>query len=265
MYLLQYFVKDYGSEVIVTPISHLSTNERFLDIVLAYGELEARDHLVLPKHLNHVVLHHSEFELQQCWSNSCKERLRQDLGRYRNLQAVSFHMVTCFPNYILEQGVAQGVGGQLSIDTMLKNASENCNWLKKYFPYLKILVENNNDLGSNAYDIVTDAGFISRIVLENDIHFLYDHAHAMISAYNKKTSLNNYVNKLPIHKLLQIHLSEPSFSKNKAIDSHNLPSTEQLEFCMSRFKNRAKFFTVEFYKSLTELESCLRKLRECLK
>lgn len=251
--------------MIVTPISHLSTNDLFLDTVLKYGALEARDHFVLPKHFSHIVLYHSELELQKCWDDSCKEQLRQKLSLYWNLQAISFHMVTCFPTYILENGVAQGIGDQLSTETMLMNAFENCNWLKKYFPDLKILVENNNDLGSSAYDIVTDPGFISRIVLENDINFLYDHAHAMISAFNRRTPLNTYVDNLPNQKLLQIHLSEPSFSNDMAIDSHNPPSMKQLEFCMSRFKNKAIYFTVEFYKSLTELETCIRTLQGHLK
>ena len=248
--------------MIVTPISHLSLDKNFLDTVLSFGQLEGRDHSVLPQHIKHVVLYHSELELHQRWSESCKEDLFHELGKYYNLQAVSFHMVTCFPKYFLENGVAQGVGIRLSNDTMLKNAFENCNWLKKSFPSLKILLENNNDLGSGAYDIVTDPDFISTVVLENDIHFLYDHAHAMISAYNQRIPLHDYVDNLPTSKLLQIHFSEPTFLESKAMDTHDLPSVEQLEFCKSRFKKSAQYLTVEFYKSLAELESCIHGLRE---
>ena len=248
--------------MIVTPISHLSLEDHFLETVLAVGELEGRDHSVLSKHIKHVILYHSELELHLRWSESCKDDLIKELNKYHNLRAVSFHMVTCFAEYILERGVAHGVGARLSADTMLHNAHENCNWLKKSFPTLKILVENNNDLGSEAYKTVTDPKFISKIVLGTDIHFLYDHAHAMISAYNQRISLDEYVDNLPTQRLLQIHFSEPAFIEGKAIDFHDMPSSEQLEFCKFRFQNIAQYLTVEFYKSLTDLQFCLRNLKE---
>ena len=76
---------------------------------------------------------------------------------------------------------------------MLKNARFNCNWLKKSFPNLKLMVENNNDLGSEAYNFVTDPEFISKVVNDNNIYFLYDHAHAQISAWNQKINFDRYI------------------------------------------------------------------------
>ena len=84
----------------------------------------------------------------------------------------------------------------------------------------------------------------------------------MISAYNQRTSLDKYVGNLPTQRLLQIHFSEPAFIGGKAIDTHDMPSSEQLEFCKFRFKNTAQYLTVEFYKSLTDLQFCLRNLKE---
>ena len=127
------------------------------------------------------------------------------------------------------------------------------------------MVENNNDLGTTAYSIVTDPNFIRRIVFENDIYFLYDHAHAMISAFNKKLPFLNYFNKLPLERTKQIHLSNPSFKNNVAKDSHNLPTLKQVKFCVKQLEKTAIAYTVEFYKSLDDLEMFPAKLKVILK
>ena len=127
------------------------------------------------------------------------------------------------------------------------------------------MVENNNDLGTSAYCTVTDPNFISRLVFENDIFFLYDHAHAMISAFNRQIPFLDYFRELPIEKTKQVHLSQPSFKNNIAKDSHDLPTLDQLNFCVENLDKNNIAYTVEFYKSLDELESFLDRLKGLLK
>ena len=141
---------------------------------------------------------------------------------------------------------------------------KNCIWLKSTFPELKVMVENNNDLGSDAYQIVTEPDFITEVVNENEIYLLYDHAHALISAYNQNMSFMSYFSRLPLNKVMQVHFSEPTFLSGVARDSHNFPTREQFDFCSTKFKGCAQYYTIEFYKSLPKLEQGLRILKEML-
>ena len=126
------------------------------------------------------------------------------------------------------------------------------------------MVENNNDLGTSAYSVVTNPDFISRVVVENDIHFLYDHAHALISAFNNQIPFLDYFHKLPLERTKQVHLSQPSFENQIAKDSHDLPTSEQVNFCIDQLDATAIAYTVEFYKSLADLQTCLDKLKVVL-
>ena len=86
----------------------------------------------------------------------------------------------------------------------------------------------------------------------------------MISAYNKNIKFSNYFLDLPISMVRQIHLSEPSFYKGVAYDSHLAPSNSQIEFCVNKFKHNDIMFTIEYYKSLNNLEFSLKTLKKAI-
>ena len=71
---------------------------------------------------------------------------------------------------------------------------------------ISISVENNNYYKTEAYDYVTDPDFISSIVYDNDINFLFDISHARISAYNSGVDYCEYLLKLPLNRVNQIHI-----------------------------------------------------------
>ena len=135
---------------IVTPISNLSKDDRFFEIVLNFGQLEGRSYSNDARHLEHVTVFHSELELHKEWNYELENELRHELLKFPNLEAISFHMVTRFPNFFIEAGVAFGLGTPMSDKMIQANVHQNCVWLKNLFPQLKIMVENNNDLGSDA-------------------------------------------------------------------------------------------------------------------
>lgn len=209
-------------------------------------------------------MYHSELELTREWSDEEKNNLLNFIEKFPNLKGVSFHIVTRYPFYEMVNGVAFGKGNPMNETTLLLNAEVNANWFKEKMPKLILMVENNNDLGSDAYEIVTDANFLNKIVLSNDIYFLYDHAHALISSYNKKIKFEEYFKSLPISKTKQVHLSEPSFKNNIAIDSHLAPSTSQIDFCKINFQYSDVYLTIEFYNSLYELNLSLRTLKDSI-
>ena len=246
---------------IITPISHLSSEKYFFKKVLRFGLLEVRDNSNFIGYEDYITMYHSEFELTQPWSEKDKEKLKNFIPKFPFLKGISFHMVTKYCSYTFIDGVAHGKGKPLSENSLLNNASNNVKWLKENFPKLLFLLENNNDLGSDAYDIVTNPNFIKKLVLDNDIHFLYDHGHAMISSFNQNISLQEYFDKLPISRVQQVHLSEPTFLNNIAKDSHLAPSSSQIKFCIKNFGSLIQGYTIEFYKSLSGLEDSLNELK----
>ncbi|OUU28446.1 MAG: hypothetical protein CBB97_04490 [Candidatus Endolissoclinum sp. TMED37] len=251
--------------VIVTPVSHLTLTVESLKTISAYGSLEAREKPVPLGFESQVTFFHSEYEISMPWDNSMKTALINKIENFEFLKGVSFHMVSRFKKYKIIDGVAVGIGKPLSEECLMGHARRNIKWLKEVFVDKIIMVENNNDLGTSAYCTVTDPNFISRIVFENDIFFLYDHAHAMISAFSRQIPFLDYFHELPIEKTKQVHLSQPSFKNNIAKDSHNLPTLDQLNFCVENLDKNNIAYTVEFYKSLDELETFLDRLKGLLK
>ena len=98
-----------------------------------------------------------------------KVALIKKVEDFSRLKGLSFHMVTRFENYKIVNGVAHGVGNPLNEECLFDNAKRNIKWLKEMFVDKIIMVENNNDLATSAYFVVTNPNFISRVVFEKDI------------------------------------------------------------------------------------------------
>jgi len=64
---------------------------------------------------------------------------------------------------------------------------------------------------------------------------------------------------------MQVHFSEPTFIDGLAVDAHNLPSAKQFEFCIEHIRNSIRFYTIEFYQSLSGLKTGLILLEDKLK
>ena len=80
---------------------------------------------------------------------------------------------------------------------------------------INFAIENNNYYPLEAYDIIADPKFISEIVNENKINFLFDIAHAKVSASNMNIDFKKYIDELPMSKMIQIHICKPYISKKR--------------------------------------------------
>lgn len=250
---------------IATPVSHLSSLNGFFEKISAFGSFEARERKVPIHYRDKVTLYHSEIELTQNWSTKQKQKLTETIRYYRKLRAISLHMVTNNTAYVIKNGVAHGCGRILSRMELLKNAQDNTRWLKLTFPDLEVMVENNNDLGNPCYKNVTDPDFITEVVVSNEIHFLYDHSHAMISAHNQHSDFSSYFRKLPLQKARQVHFSAHDVIKGRWVDAHNLPNKEQFQFCLEELGGLPLFLTIEYYKDIVNLVQALSSLQSVVK
>ena len=151
---------------------------------------------------------------------------------------------------------------------MKSNATENIKQIKNIFGNkIQVSVENNNAYKTEAYDYVTDPDFISSIVNDNDINFLFDISHAKITAINTGVDYDVYLSKLPLNRINQIHISKEEFKlTGEVFDAHELPSyTETKEILKFIQKyNTLKYITVEYYKDPFKLIDYLLKIKKII-
>ena len=150
---------------------------------------------------------------------------------------------------------------------MLNAAKKNTLWLRKKFGNkFRIGLENNNYYPTKAYDIIADADFISQVVRENNLFFLFDLAHAQVTASNKKINYQDYLKSLPMDLMMQMHICRPKINNKMSRDTHYLPNMKMFKEVrlLSKKYKKLKFFTIEYYKDTKKLIENIKKLKKML-
>lgn len=250
---------------IATPISDLILNDFSSEIIKNSDCFETRDHTINSKHENQELFH-CELQPIHTFDEKKISYLKKIKREKPNLKLISFHLASCYKSPKILNKKFYPSGDKISKNILLNNAEKNLNMVKNIFgEKIKIAVENNNFYKTEAYDIITEPDFITQIVNKNNIYFLLDLAHAQITAYNKKISLSNYLNELPLNKMVQIHIAKPGFDESGEIfDSHELPSNlefKKVKELLLKYPN-TKYLTIEFYKDRYHLNKSLKELRK---
>lgn len=251
--------------LIATPISDLFKKKNYYlqNIKKISDCFEARDRTSNLK-VNKTLLFHFDIDLTLEWNCKIKEYICNNINEKKNLKLISFQSTRCcFIEKKNNKGIFRLVGKKISKRKLISNSISNTIWLKKNFPKLKIALENNNYYPTPAYNYITDAEFLSEVVKKNNIFFLLDIAHALITSINKKISYNEYLEKLPLQKLIQIHICGPLIRKNKlAFDKHFLPQKKMYDLARDIIKkHKLKFITLEYYKNSKLLLKELKKIK----
>jgi len=255
---------------IATPVSNFFTDETLRNELIEISDiLELRDNNP-PLPTNKRYLYHSPLNLLAVWLPEEITRLRTIQNEYV-IKAVSSHIMYRYQNIKIKKGqkteYAEGIGTPLSIDEMKKNAQNNCKILKNIFgKNIIILGENINDLLTDAYEIVTNPSFISEIIRKNDIYFLLDISHALISSINKKIDFEQYLSGLPLDKCKQVHISKHVVVDGFAIDAHEaLHETDWIliKNIMKRL-DKLEYATIEYYRNEEIFIEQISKLREII-
>jgi uncharacterized protein (UPF0276 family) len=248
---------------IATPYSDLLAEPTLRASIFELSDvIEARDSgqlsgLPLP------FLFHSDLNLVSRWGAFERELLKE-IARHRGLRLISFHAASRYQHNRIRDGAFHGIGEPYTPREMEDRAHENVMTTREMFgPDLPILVENNNDLGTDAYRTVTDSEFLARLVRENGLHFLWDTAHSRITAVNRKIDHAGYMAKLPMECCFQVHLSGYRMERGVACDAHELLEEEDWAFFGEQLGNlpRLRFVTIEYYKDGTQLREQLGRLR----
>lgn len=249
---------------IATPISHLFENKGYAELVIKYSDcLECRDGSFGSPLLKQELFHCELQPIHKFTENNFRylERIKNDKG---DLKLLTFHMASSCNAPYIKNGVFEKGGREYSEKEALKNAAINFRRIRSIFNQgVKFAVENTNYYPTDAYKYITDAGFISRIVGENKIDFVFDTAHARITAHNKGIDYEEYRNSLPLDKAIQIHLSSFKVLRNNlAYDVHDYPGARELAEARRLLRNGSlKYLTVEYYKNIRYLLRSLKLLR----
>lgn len=254
---------------IVTPAS-----EFFLDagnsrkICEASASLELRPELKIParewQHFSHCHVSDPVFDINLKWEIAVKERLEQLLEGGSGIPAtLSFHLARdCEGTQTDDVGRYIPAGRFLERDEMISNIAENTNWLRNRYGS-EVLIENNNFYNTGAYGLVTDPEFISEAIVSTDVGFLFDFAHAVVSAHNLGTNFSQYVEELPLDRVKQIHVSSPRLRKGEMLDSHELPDLDMVRAAIDLVTEKTAQIpavSIEYYKSVEHLVGFLHIL-----
>ncbi|MBI9014649.1 MAG: DUF692 family protein [Clostridiales bacterium] len=120
---------------------------------------------------------------------------------------------------------------------------------EKKLSYCKeILVENMpSTCLPSGYEALADPEFIKVVCEICDIGICLDVAHAEISAFHRNESIEEYINKLPLHRVKEIHLSNPQEINGELKDTHESLNERNYEFLLSILeKTSPRIVTLEY-------------------
>lgn len=251
---------------IATPISSLFDNPHHAEQIMEKSDcLECRDRSIYAT-FPRQELFHCEIQPIHNLGKSDFSYLEKILGLKPDLKLITFHAASSCDQPYVEGNMFQTAGVQYSRKEMLQNARKNFSKIKAILGgQVKIAIENNNYYPTEAYFCITDAGFIREIVYENDIYFLFDIAHARVTAHNRKLDYEDYTSGLPLERMVQIHISRYAINENNiGYDAHNLPDErEWKELTRIISDNRSvHYLTVEYYKDKDKLIRSLKEAKE---
>ena len=250
--------------LIATPISHLFESERDGEEISNVSDcLEVRQ-----RSLDSNWSKQWLFDITHKWDDEIKGYLKKAFNKKNELKLVTFQATRCCHDEKIENGMFQLSGTIYSVEEMLNYATDNTRWLRTVLDRdVKIGLENNNYYPTPAYESVADGDFISTVVNQNDLYLLLDIAHAMVTAHNYKISYIDYITLLPLDKLVQLHICQPSiFDGSIAQDVHDKPSYNMLREVARLISCYAQieYLTIEFYKDKDILIESIMSLRNII-
>lgn len=254
---------------VATPFSDLFSDPADRRAILAATDVVEIRHPHQVGMLDSRMIFHCDLSLVVPWGADDLETLGQ-VAESSTLEAVSFHVLSRYMRNELVDGMFHGIDQPMNEETMFKNANNNVSSVREILhENVSIMLENNNHLGPDAYDVVTDPCFLKELVEQHHIGLLLDVAHARITAHNTGCSLEEYLTGLPFGRCEQVHLSRHGVTAGgRAVDAHEALEAEDwalFESLIAASLPRVRYATLEYYKDCNGLLQQLERLRGILK
>jgi uncharacterized protein (UPF0276 family) len=113
----------------------------------------------------------------------------------------------------------------LGRDALLAAIAGNARALARAVP-ARLLLENLDYWPSGAYDHVSDPAFIAEVLEDADAGFLLDIAHARVAAAHLRMPVDEYLSRLPLARVRELHVSGPRPRDGVLTDAHETLSEE---------------------------------------
>lgn len=216
-----------------------------------------------------TALFHCELSLVAPWSSHEAGEIGAAAtavaGAGGRLELVSFHLASRYARNRLAGGAFVGEGTPMTRETMLAHAARNA-LLARESCSAELLVENNNHLGTDAYELVTDPRFISDLTAHAGVGLLLDVAHARISARNTGVDERDYLTALPLGSVRQVHLSRHGSDGTRAWDAHDPLEEQDWRYFLELIPllPDLRYVTIEYYRDADALLAQLVRLRSIL-
>ncbi len=161
---------------------------------------------------------------------------------------------------------AVGDGLVLSRAEVLSRLVENVAWLRARLPDVPLLLENLDYMPreiSGAYEYVCEPEFVGEALAATGCALLLDLAHAQVSAGNLGRPWPEYVERLPLDAVRQVHLSRPVQQGALWVDAHLPIGAEEADRLAALLPQlpRCEVVTLETFGPPEALEPQLRLLQ----
>lgn len=256
---------------IATPMSDLFGDPEQARLITDASDLLEIRHPPQATNVWGSVLYHCELSLVASWGDAGLAGLaataRGLAESGARLEAVSFHLASRYPMNVVRDGAFVGQGMPMDAGLMLATAAHNADLARLSFPGVPLMVENNNHLGTDAYEVVTDGAFIAELAVAADAGILLDVAHARITAANTGVEEQEYLSALPLERVWQVHLSRHGYAHGRATDAHEMLREDDWDYfaALSTRMINLRFATIEYYRDALGLLAQIDRLRSALK
>ncbi len=96
---------------------------------------------------------------------------------------------------------------------------------------VRVLVENMPRSHPAGHPYLVDPTFITQVVTDANCYFLLDLAHARVTAAMRRQAVRDYIQELPLDRLVEIHVSGPRQAQNNDhwVDAHLVDAHQSMQ------------------------------------
>lgn len=149
----------------------------------------------------------------------------------------------------------------LDRDELFANICRNINTLQEMID-VPIILENLDYCAGGAYEYICEPDFIAAVVEEGNVGMLLDLAHAQVSAVRLGIPIEEYMARLPLQRVWQLHISGPRWANDTLNDWHEDLREEDYALLQNVLQQtNPKALTLEYKKDARLLHEQLVQLR----
>lgn len=135
----------------------------------------------------------------------------------------------------------------LSIDEQLNILVKRLVMIKESLGVMLLIENMPYYCLEKGYEFMADPESIQQVCEKADVGVLFDCAHAQISSWHLGISEVEYLNKLPVNRIYEVHLSSPRLRDNRYIDEHEVLQEKDYVYLKHVLEvTKPQFLTLEY-------------------